>query len=83
MDYLPLFCDLRARPTLVVGGGEVALRKARLLARCGAIVHVVAPAVDDELRALVRDSGDRVSTAAAQAKLFAAKVCNFAITSGC
>jgi len=28
--------------------------------------------------ALVRDSGDRVSTAAAQAKLFAAKVCNFA-----
>lgn len=61
MDYLPLFCDLRARPTLVVGGGEVALRKARLLARCGAIVHVVAPAVDDELRALVRDSGGACS----------------------
>lgn len=61
MDYLPLFCDLRGRPVLVVGGGEVALRKARLLARCGAVVHVVAPAAGEQLRALVRAAGGSLS----------------------
>ncbi|WP_421021505.1 NAD(P)-dependent oxidoreductase, partial [Klebsiella pneumoniae] len=27
MDYLPLFAQLKHRPCLVVGGGEVAWRK--------------------------------------------------------
>jgi hypothetical protein len=31
MDYLPLFANVAQRPVLLVGGGEVALRKARLL----------------------------------------------------
>ncbi|MBP8224156.1 MAG: hypothetical protein KAX61_10425, partial [Aeromonas sp.] len=29
MDYLPMFARLEGRPVLLVGGGEVALRKAR------------------------------------------------------
>jgi uroporphyrin-III C-methyltransferase/precorrin-2 dehydrogenase/sirohydrochlorin ferrochelatase len=43
MDYLPTFMDIRGRRCLVVGGGEVALRKVELLRAAGAIVHVVSP----------------------------------------
>ncbi|MBO3274183.1 siroheme synthase CysG [Pseudomonas schmalbachii] len=53
MDYLPLFHNLRGRRALLVGGGEVALRKARLLNDAGALLRVVAPEVHPELRELV------------------------------
>ncbi|HEY0211208.1 siroheme synthase CysG [Acerihabitans sp.] len=49
MDYLPLFADLRQRPVLVVGGGEVAARKILLLRRAGAQVRVVAQSLSPEL----------------------------------
>jgi len=45
MDYLPLFHDLKNRHCLVVGGGEIALRKLRPLLEAGALVSVVAPDV--------------------------------------
>ncbi len=43
MDFLPIFLDLKTRPVLVVGGGDVAARKVGLLRRAGADVKVVAP----------------------------------------
>ena len=43
MNYFPVFFDLTAQQVLVVGGGEVALRKVELLLRSGARVTVVAP----------------------------------------
>ena len=52
MDFLPLFHKLQGRVVLVVGGGEVALRKARLLSDAGGQLRVVAPEVRDELTAL-------------------------------
>ncbi|HEX9079199.1 MAG TPA: bifunctional precorrin-2 dehydrogenase/sirohydrochlorin ferrochelatase [Desulfuromonadaceae bacterium] len=52
MPYLPLSIDLRDRTVLVVGGGEVAYRKVRVLLAAAAAVRVVAPAMVPELRQL-------------------------------
>ena len=52
MDFLPLFHQLGGRLVLLVGGGDVALRKARLLREAGAALRVVAPEVEPALREL-------------------------------
>lgn len=43
MDYLPIFLNIKHKPCLLVGGGEVATRKAKLLRDAGANLIVVAP----------------------------------------
>jgi len=48
----PVSLVLNGRPVLVVGGGRVAARKVAGLHACGADVHVIAPAVADEIKAL-------------------------------
>jgi uroporphyrin-III C-methyltransferase/precorrin-2 dehydrogenase/sirohydrochlorin ferrochelatase len=50
MNYFPAFFDLSAQKVLIVGGGEVALRKLVQLMRSGAKVTVVACEVLPELR---------------------------------
>ena len=57
MDFLPLFHNLKNAPVLVIGGGEVALRKARLLADAGAVPRVVTREALDEVSALVARQG--------------------------
>src|SRR3546814_11679803 len=52
MRYLPAFHDLTARRSLVVGGGEAAGRKLRLLLKAGARPLVVAPHVGEEIAGL-------------------------------
>ncbi len=60
MRYLPLFHDLQDRDCLIVGGGPVAFRKARLLLSAGARIAVVAPFVSDDLLALRNRDGAAV-----------------------
>jgi uroporphyrin-III C-methyltransferase/precorrin-2 dehydrogenase/sirohydrochlorin ferrochelatase len=50
VNYFPVFFDLTAQRVLVVGGGEVALRKVALLERSGALITLVAPEVLPELQ---------------------------------
>ena len=48
MDYFPAFLDLKNRRCLIVGGGPIALRKARLLTAAGARLKAVAPRFSGE-----------------------------------
>ncbi|MFK0572624.1 siroheme synthase CysG [Endozoicomonas sp.] len=50
MDFLPLFLQVKNQRCLVVGGGDVALRKIRLLVSAGAIVRVVAPCINQDIQ---------------------------------
>lgn len=50
MKTLPLFFKLEQRPVLIVGGGEVALRKAELLDSAGAYITFIAPSFEPRLR---------------------------------
>ena len=52
MRYFPAFTDLKGRACLVVGGGETAARKIRLLRRARADVVCVAHNLNEELAAL-------------------------------
>ncbi|WP_201568926.1 siroheme synthase CysG [Psychrobacter sp. JCM 18900] len=56
MNTFPLFFKLEDRKVLIVGGGEVALRKADLLSRAGACITILAPDISHELNALLTDS---------------------------
>lgn len=57
MEYLPLFHNLQGRLVLLVGGGEIALRKGRLLCEAGARLRVVAPDIEPELAGLAEQGG--------------------------
>jgi uroporphyrin-III C-methyltransferase/precorrin-2 dehydrogenase/sirohydrochlorin ferrochelatase len=52
MDYFPLFIRINDARCLIVGGGEVALRKCRMLLRAGARLRVLAPEINAEIREL-------------------------------
>ncbi len=52
MRYYPAFLDLSNRPVLLVGGGEAAARKLRLLLKAGARVTVVARRANREIAEL-------------------------------
>ncbi len=56
MKYFPLFADLENADVLVVGGGEQAAQKVRLLRKTRARITVVAECVADELRELEEEN---------------------------
>ncbi len=63
MKYFPAFVRLNDRPCLVVGGGEVALKKARLLLRAGGRVHVWADEISEAFKRefLAQEAGGDVT----------------------
>lgn len=49
-QYYPIFMDLKSLPVLVVGGGNVALRKVQTLLQHGALVKIVSPRLIPDLK---------------------------------
>jgi len=54
MALFPLFVDVKDKNILVVGAGEVALRKLEQLVKFSPQLTVIAPKIHDEIRALAR-----------------------------
>jgi len=52
LKYYPVFLDIRDKKCVIVGGGEVALRKAERLLDCGAKVSIISPKLTPELATL-------------------------------
>ena len=50
MDYFPIFTKIKDRHCLVVGGGDIAVRKVHLLLKAGAAITVCAPEVCESLQ---------------------------------
>jgi len=57
MNYYPIFLDLRGKPCLVVGGGEIGTRKVEGLLKACARVTVISPTVTDTIQRHA-DAGD-------------------------
>ncbi len=55
MPYFPINVDIKDRPCIVVGGGNVALRKAKGLLSCAGTVTVISPEVVADLQTLADD----------------------------
>ncbi|QCO70974.1 siroheme synthase CysG [Buchnera aphidicola] len=55
MNYLPLFIDLKSKNVLVIGAGEVAFNKIKLLLRAAAKVNVIAKELSLEVKLLLRE----------------------------
>lgn len=56
MDFLPISLKLKQQPCLIVGGGNIAYRKAQLLAAAGATIDVLAPDIAPQLLQLVQQT---------------------------
>lgn len=52
MAVFPLFVDLKGKPCVVIGGGEVAARKVEILLRFEADIWVIAPKVSQSITSL-------------------------------
>ncbi len=55
MNYLPIFIDITQKPCLVIGGGDIAYRKIKLLLKANAQVHCVSRAFCDGISQLAEE----------------------------
>jgi uroporphyrin-III C-methyltransferase / precorrin-2 dehydrogenase / sirohydrochlorin ferrochelatase len=55
MQALPIFFNIRNRPCVVIGGGDVATRKVSMLLKASAAITLYSPEICHELQAMVED----------------------------
>ena len=80
MDFLPIFLNIKNKPCLVIGGGEVAARKVSLLLRAGGAVTVVSPQLGSELQHLLDEQKITYSAETYQSSLIAGQAVIIAAT---
>lgn len=57
MDNLPIYLKLKQQSCLIVGGGNIAIRKARLLCDAGAKVDILSPDILPDLLSMITQVG--------------------------
>ena len=82
MKFFPMFLRMADRDVIIVGGGETAAQKARLMLKSEARITFVAPDLDPELEALVRDGRARHDTGAITPQTFKGAALTF-VGTGC
>ena len=80
MEFLPVFLNIRDRKCVIVGGGEVAVRKARLLSRAEAKLHIIAPQLNTEMQSLCKAQAAVVTIGAFEPSQLAGAVLAIAAT---
>ena len=55
MDHLPIFINIRKKPCIVIGGGDIALRKINLLLKAQAMVDCLSPSFSRDIKNLSKD----------------------------
>jgi len=60
--YFPILLNLRGKSCVVIGGGDVAVRKVRTLLDRGALVRVIAPEARPEIAALADENKIELET---------------------
>ncbi|WP_373051349.1 precorrin-2 dehydrogenase/sirohydrochlorin ferrochelatase family protein, partial [Thalassovita aquimarina] len=55
MKFFPMFVKMAGRRVVIAGGGEQAAQKARLMLKTEAELILIAPELDDELRAITAE----------------------------
>ncbi|KGM86465.1 siroheme synthase, N-terminal domain protein [Roseovarius mucosus DSM 17069] len=81
MKAFPMFIRTTGRKVVIVGGGEQAAQKARLLLKTDADLVLVAPRLEDELQGIVKDGRAQLITTLS-AEVFAGAAMVF-IGTGC
>jgi uroporphyrin-III C-methyltransferase/precorrin-2 dehydrogenase/sirohydrochlorin ferrochelatase len=56
MEFLPIFYNIKDQLCLLVGGGDVAYRKASLLVMAGGKLRIVAPELGRDMRQLIKEN---------------------------
>ena len=55
MDHLPIFINIRKKPCVVIGGGDIALRKINILLKAQAKVDCLSPSFSRDIKNLSKD----------------------------
>lgn len=82
MKFFPMFLRMDARRVVIVGGGETAAQKARLMLKTSAEICFIAPALDPELQALVDEGRAQLDRGAITPETFRGAALTF-IGTGC